>query len=388
VNILYHHRTLADGAEGIHIHEMAEAFRALGHRVTMQALARPAGPGQGNRGLGGVRRRTPQAIFECAAAALNLPEYLNVGRRLGSEHIHLLYKRHALLDVGAALAARRRRVPCVLEVNVAYSAPAIRQFEPVRLLHVVRRAERLALQSATLIVAVSTPLADYLHRLAGPDLPVMVLPNGVNQKMFDPAAADGSQVRGRHGLEGRFVIGWAGVLRRWHGIELLLEALAELPAANLLLIGDGPDRRLFEQGARERGLDRRLVVTGRVPHGEMPEHLAAVDVAVAADDRTGFASPMKIIEYMAMARPVVLPRLRNFEDIAQHDRTGLFFTPGDAADLARCVRLLQASAPLRERLGRAARAAVEQRLNWRHNAAAVLDRIGPQDGQPRASSRP
>jgi glycosyltransferase involved in cell wall biosynthesis len=91
---------------------------------------------------------------------------------------------------------------------------------------------------------------------------------------------------------------------------------------------------------------------------------------------------------MAMARPVVLPRLRNFEDIAQHDRTGLFFTPGDAADLARCVRLLQASAPLRERLGRAARAAVEQRLNWRHNAAAVLDRIGPQDGQPRASSRP
>lgn len=376
VNILYHHRTLADGAEGIHIHEMIEAFRALGHHVSVQAIAREAEAGRGSESvLASIRRRLPQGLFELAAIALSGSDYLRVARRVRAEEPDLVYKRHALFDVGAILAARRRGVPVVLEVNTAYSAPSLRQFEPLRLAGLARRAERLSLRAATLVVAVSSPLADYLRELAGPGVTVMVLPNGVNPARFDPARAGGAQVRARLGLEGRFVVGWAGVLRRWHGIEVLLDALAKTPAAHLLLIGDGPDRPLFEQLARERGLTSRLVVTGRVPHDAMPDHLAALDVAVAADDRTGFASPMKIVEYMAMARPVVLPRLRNFEDLVEHERTGLFFRHGDAGDLAAQIARLQSSDALRARLGRAAREEVETRLNWRRNAEAVLSGV-------------
>ncbi len=376
MNILYHHRSLADGAEGIHIREMVEAFQQLDHHVSMQAVATPKEKGVGAGGLlAGLRRRLPQTLFECAALALNVSDYVGVARRISSEGTDLLYKRHALLDVGAALAAKRRGIPVVLEVNTAYSAPSLLQFEPVQLAGLVRRAERRALRSASLVIAVSSPLASYLRELAGPDLPVLTLPNGVNPELFDPARTDGREVRTRYGLHDRFVVGWAGVLRRWHGVELLLDAMVQMPAAHLLLIGDGLDRPLLEGLARERGLAARLAITGRVPHDAMPAHLAALDVAVAADDRTGFASPMKIVEYMAMARPVLLPRLRNFEDLVQHDRTGLFFERGDALDLARGLRVLCDNPQVRERLGRAARARVEGQLNWRNNAKTVIETI-------------
>jgi glycosyltransferase involved in cell wall biosynthesis len=376
VNILYHHRTLADGAEGIHIREMVEAFRGVGHRVEVHALAHGQVEGQGGGGpLAAVRRKMPQALYECAALALNLSDYLAIRRRLRTGRIDLVYKRHALLDVGAAIAARRAGVPLVLEVNTAYSAPSLRKFEPVSLLPLVRRAERLALRVASLVVAVSTPLAEYLRELGGPGVRVLVLPNGANTVLFDPAAVNGAAVRARYGLEGKFVVGWAGVLRRWHGIEVLIDALSRTAGAHLLLVGDGPDRRLLEALAAERGVTDRLTITGRLPHTAMPEHLAALDVAVAAADRTGLASPMKIVEYMAMGRPVLLPRGRNFEDLVQHERSGFFFRDGDADDLARGLALLRDSPGLRDRLGRGARSAVEEQLNWRANAMKVLDAV-------------
>lgn len=376
MNILYHHRSLADGAEGIHIHEMTEALRGLGHRVTIQSLARPEGAGQRHSArLATVRRRMPQAVFELAAAAINIHEYAALRRQLAAERFDLIYKRHALLDVGAILAARRAGIPVALEVNTAYSAPSVREFEPVRLLPLVRRAERLALRSASVVLAVSSPLAAYVRELAGPAVRVLTLANGVNPEFFDASRADGAAIRAAYGLTDQFVVGWAGILRRWHGIEVLIDAVATLPAVRLLLIGDGPARPDLERLAEERGLRGRLTVTGRVPHAAMPSHIAALDVAIAADDRTGFASPMKVLEYMGMARPVVLPRLANLADLVHDDRTGLFFEPGSAASLALAIGRLQASPPLRARLGRAARLMVEDRFNWSFNARAVLDAV-------------
>lgn len=378
MNILYHHRTLADGAEGIHIDEMVSAFRALGHHVQVSGVASPS-PSDGARKpdgfLAAARRSLPQAAFECAALALNVPEYVEASRQLRTARVDLVYKRHALLDVGVSAAARRADVPLVLEVNTAYSAPSVRAFEPIRLLRAARAAERRAVRSAALVVAVSTPLADYLRELAGADLPLLVLPNGADPERFNPATADAAATRARYGLQGRFVVVWAGVLRDWHGLEVLIHALAQLRDGHLLLIGDGPARTRVEQLARAQGVAERVTITGRVRHSDVPQYLAAADVAVAAGDRTGFASPMKMIEYMAMALPVVAPRLRNLEDIIEHNRTGLFFNDGDARDLYGCLEALKSSPGLCRRLADAARVEVTTRLNWRRNAAAVLDAV-------------
>jgi glycosyltransferase involved in cell wall biosynthesis len=161
-------------------------------------------------------------------------------------------------------------------------------------------------------------------------------------------------------------------MREWHGLDLLVDAIAALPELRLLIIGDGPARRAVEQHASARGVRDRLAITGRVPSASMPEHLAAVDIAVVANDGTAVASPMKLLEYMAMERAVVAPRLDNISDLVTNGRDGLLFTPGDTNDLVRHLRQLATDDALRERLGREARRTILNTRNWRANAERVL----------------
>jgi glycosyltransferase involved in cell wall biosynthesis len=117
----------------------------------------------------------------------------------------------------------------------------------------------------------------------------------------------------------------------------------------------------------------------------MPDYLAAMDIAVIPDERTGVASPMKLIEYMAMARAVVAPRLPNIEDVMQHDVNGLLFSPSDAGELRGHLQLLVGDAERRQRLGAQARLDVEREHTWRHNADRVLSLVGATRDRPAAS---
>jgi len=180
-------------------------------------------------------------------------------------------------------------------------------------------------------------------------------------------------VRERHGLGTALVVGWTGVLRDWHGLELLLDALAPLHDTRLLIVGDGPARAALEARAAALGISDRVIVTGRVPHESMRDYLAAMDIAVVAHDRTGVASPMKLIEYMAMRKAVVAPRLDNIRDVVHDHETGLLFIPGDVTSLTSVLRRLEGDGLLRSTLGQQAREAILSTRNWRRNAEGVLE---------------
>ena len=171
------------------------------------------------------------------------------------------------------------------------------------------------------------------------------------------------------------VVGWAGILRDWHGLERLLQATASLADARLLIVGDGPARAAFESEARRLGVERRVVMCGRVPHAEMPHHIAAMDIAVVADEKTGVASPMKLLEYMAMGVAVIAPRLENICDLVQDGVDALLFEPGDTADLSARLAEVAGDPALRRALGGAARAKIERQRNWCAVAREVLESI-------------
>jgi glycosyltransferase involved in cell wall biosynthesis len=155
-------------------------------------------------------------------------------------------------------------------------------------------------------------------------------------------------------------------------LDQLLDAMRALPDAVLFVVGDGPERPALEARAAAWGTTARLVITGRVPHADMPEYLSAIDIAAVAADRTGVASPMKLLEYMAMARAVVAPRALNILDIAADEGTALLFEPGNVRDLARVLLRLASDPTLRETLGQRARAKVAHERTWRGNAGRVL----------------
>ena len=370
MRILYHHRTLGDGAEGIHIEAMVRAFRHLAHDVRVLGLAADDAPPARRAWIARTRDRLPKVAFEAASVATNVVDYIQTSRAIRDFRPDFLYKRHARNDVGAASAARHAGVPVVLEVNCLFTGQGYREFEPMTLEPVTAALERRALRGATVRLAVSTPLARQIERLAGVE--AIIMPNGADPDRFDPARTSPEAVRARYGMGTSFVVGWTGVVREWHGLELLLEAVAPMPDARLLLVGDGPARAEIEKKARTLALGERVVITGRVPHSEVPSHIVAMDVAVVASDRTGVASPMKLIEYMAMGRAIAAPALPNIRDVVTHGEDGLLFAPDSAAALGEVLRQLGAEPALRHRLGQSARRAVLERRNWRAIAGQVV----------------
>jgi glycosyltransferase involved in cell wall biosynthesis len=81
---------------------------------------------------------------------------------------------------------------------------------------------------------------------------------------------------------------------------------------------------------------------------------------------------MKLVEYMAMARPVVAPNLENIRDLVTHEVDGLLFADRDSAELVGALHRLAIDDDLRRRLGNNARRTVERERNWRRNAERIL----------------
>jgi glycosyltransferase involved in cell wall biosynthesis len=330
------------------------------------------------------RTAVSEPVVEAASVAFNAWEVFALQRAAATFNPDVIYARHARFDVAAPLVGRWRRTPTVLEVNAVYSARPYRDFEPLALGAFAERLERRAFALADVVVAVSTPLARQVHALGRST--VVVLPNGVDPARFDPREADGGRVRERLGLGSRPVIGWSGILRDWHGLDLLLDAVGGIPEAVLLVVGDGPSRTVLEHRAAALGLSGRIVVSGRVSHPEMPDYIAAMDVAVVADERTRVASPMKLVEYMAMERAIVAPRLENITDLVSDGESALLFAPGSARDLGATVARLIHDRGLSLGLGRRARQKVERTLNWRRNADRVEQLVQQCSGRARHMS--
>jgi glycosyltransferase involved in cell wall biosynthesis len=381
MRILFQHRTLADGAEGIHINAMVKAFRTLGHEVRVSGLGASQGSSR-NAVLTRAKSLLPQSALELGSAACNVSEYVDLRREIRAFQPDILYKRHARYDVAVGMAAHHCGIPLILEVNCLYVSPQYLPFEPLVFYPLARRFERRALELATVVLAVSTPLARQIKKVT--DANVVIMPNGADPERFDARLADPERVRARHCLGPVLTIGWTGIIREWHGLDILLDAFASIPDVQLLIIGDGPALPAVQERMRALRIDNRVFITGRVSHSDMRDYIAAMDIAVVADDGTGVASPMKLLEYMAMGRAIVAPDLDNLNDLVTDEIDALMFAAGDSGDLARVLRRLVAEAPVRHRLGLNARSKVVKERNWLANAAAVLAMIRQPDSAPDA----
>lgn len=374
MRILYHHRTLGRGAEGIHIKEMVDAFRHIGHDVEVCAfVGSPSAAHSGRASLvGAIRQRLPRAAYEFLQLMQSLASVGSVGARIARFKPDIIYKRHARYDYGPILAARRHGVPLFLEVNCVYSSPRLRQFEPVVMPALLRRLEHAIFSSATMVLPVSQALASEVRDVAQ-HVRCVVLPNGANLRRFRPDCDDFS-MPALPAAAGKLVIGFVGTLWKWHGLDLLLEAVRKLQRRDvcLVIVGDGQMRTQLMARCEEWGFEREVVFTGEVPHELIPRYLKMMDIAVLPADLRFHASPMKLIEYMAMAKAIVAPKIANIEELVQHDEEALLFTPGDVDSLVSCLTRLLESPPLRARLGRAARRKVEIDLNWEANARRVI----------------
>jgi glycosyltransferase involved in cell wall biosynthesis len=380
LSILYHHRTGATDAQRIHILEITHALRAQGHQVHFVALVDPEEshqPAYEAKSPGRIRQfiaaiRGNPLVFDLIQIAYNayaIPRLLLAARRLKADG---LYERHALFNVSSAVAARLLGLPLVIEVNSPLAMEQERE-GAIRLKRLGLWMERWSLNRATRVIAVTSPLKSILVGMGVQSSLITVMPNGIDPARF-------SQPASRPDLPataGKTVIGFVGWFREWHGLDRLIDAVAEIGLAQrnglLMLIGDGPARASLEQQVKRLGLEQTVLITGALPHEKVPEYLACVDIAVqpAANE---YCCPMKIIEYMGMSKAIVAPNQPNIAELFADGSEGLLFDRQNPQSMAQALARLLDDPGLRSRLAAGARARIDRSgYLWPENARKVAE---------------
>ncbi|MFD1512093.1 glycosyltransferase [Halomarina rubra] len=178
----------------------------------------------------------------------------------------------------------------------------------------LRRADRIVTPS---------PSAKRRLRDRGIDVPVSVVPNGIDVERFAPA--DGEAFRERHDLSGTLV----GYIGR-HGYEKRLEDVVDAcerldREVTVVIAGDGPARASLEERAEESPLDVRFL--GFLDREEMPAFYTALDVF-------GHPSPVETeglvaLEANACGTPVVGVNAGGLGDTVRDDETGFHYPLDD-----------------------------------------------------------
>jgi glycosyltransferase involved in cell wall biosynthesis len=393
--ILVLHRTQGHGVEAVHLRGMVDAMRDAGHRVEL--LGPPgtdpyAAPGPAGRpGLAArFARQAPELLFELAEQAYDGRLASRLAAVAADFRPDLIYERYAFFASAGGRLARRRGLPHLLEVNYTVADPLVRRRSRL-LAGVARRSEGTLFRGASVIAAVSSRLVERVAAQGVPRNRCLLMPNAVDRRWWEAAARQQPAALPPR-LAGQPVVGFVGGFYPWHGVDRLVEALRRCRAAGLpgglLLVGDGPERPRIEAAVAAAGLADSSLLTGALPHGELPAWIAAMDICVMPDSND-YGSPMKVFEYMSLGRPVLAPDLPPLRDAIDDGVEGRLFPVAKAgaadpvAPLEAALAGLLADAPLCARLGAAARRRVGERHTWQENwrrVEAALAEQAARDG--------
>ena len=386
MRVLYHHRTLRDGAEGVHIDEIQSALRDLGHEVFEVSPVSSASPAvepakeeysRRQQRIDQVKKLMPEIAVQAAHIAYNRVTRRDMLRALQSRPVDLVYTRYACFSCGEVMAARARKVPVIVEANLLYSGPWAKQHR-LYFPRTASRIERYVMQHAAGIVTVSGAIKDQLVENGVDAAKIIVSPNAINPSKIEDARklTTRESVRKQYGVDGRVVIGFVGSFRSWHGIDVLLNAipkvLAAVPDACFLLIGHGDQLDALREKIRAEGWDNRVLLTGGMPHEDALRAIWSMDVAVMPNSNA-WGSPMKVIEYMGLGRATVAPRLGPLQEVIDDGVDGVLTSPGSSEEFADAIIRLCRSPEAREQLGRAAENRILTRHTWRQNAEQIIE---------------
>ena len=369
----------------VHVRTMTDAFVRAGHTVTI-ITPRP-GPADGPAPMANIvtvplppipqgetdeatsRDRQSQAHADrLCTAVLDL---------LAQGSFDFIYERYSLWsDVGARLS-RTTGLPLVLEVNSPLRDEAAR-YRKLSDHQLAAQIEKTQFKAAAAVSVVSEQLQAYVLSQGARVGRVYVLPNGVDPMQFHPAVR-GESVRERYNLNGRIVVGFVGRPRPWHDMDTLLRAMDQLhaddPRYRLLLVGQIPDD--LPAQLAQMGLSRATTLTGVVPHAEVPRHIAAMDVAVSPHPALTdfYFSPLKLFEYLACGVPTIAANVGQPAHIIQNGETGYLYPPGNAAELAECIRALADNPSRAQKVAWQGAVTVLGNHTWDKNARTVVSWI-------------
>jgi len=282
----------------------------------------------------------------------------------------------------ALLASYWKRVPFVLEIRDIWpeSIVAVGAMKNGRLLSILQFLERVMYRSATHIVTVGEGYRKNILSKVDVQKRSSVITNGVDIEHYIPFKTSG-EFSERYGLQEKFVCSYVGTLGMAHGLDVVIRAAQILKKSGrqdiaFCLVGDGAQLESLQKEASEKGVDKLVVFTGRLPKEQIPMVLASSNVSLVHLKKCDLFStviPSKIFETMAMGKPIIMGVRGEAQDIVLGCEAGIPMEPDSAESLVAAVTRLADDTTLCHKLSQAGRQHVASEYNRDILAKRYLD---------------
>ncbi len=235
-------------------------------------------------------------------------------------------------------------------------------------LQALEQREALVYRRAAGLLALTPLLIEDIRAQYHIETPAIVVPDGVDlaqaKNVTDEAAS------------GVPILLYLGSLHPWKGVDTLISAMQYVTRPSRLVIVGGSQERIGElrAQAQSQGIDERVNFIGAVEPGRRFEWIHRADICLLPLTPTSigsrYTSPLKLFEYMAAGKPIVVSDLPSMRAVLDPDRHALLVKNGDASAFAAAIDSLLEDKTLQRRLGEAALARAGE-FSWRKRAERI-----------------
>ena len=287
----------------------------------------------------------------------------------------------ASIGLASCMAARSLGVPFIYEMRGiwAYSKSADEPyFENSTRFKLLLRLEKQCAMEADAVFVISRQMKKIVKSWGVENRKILVVPNGINDGEEWPEDTPSGAMKGAESLR----VGYIGSLKKYEGVELLIEAIDEANkeidgAIDCVIIGDGPARSELEDLCDNLGLREHVQFSGRISHDEIVDCYNSVDLIVVprkSNSVCEIVPALKPLEAMKFGKLVVCSDVGPSKELIEMGENGLLFEKDDHLDLARILSSVHNDRDLLN-IGVSARQWVVKNRLWKDNFLDASRRI-------------
>lgn len=207
---------------------------------------------------------------------------------------------------------------------------------------------------------------------------VCVWSSGVSLILFNPetCSSKGVKLRQKLGLTGKFVVLYHGVFSAKRGLIETIEAMSMVKKANnnvvFLLLGAGPFNQRLEELIQVKKLRDNVIIQGSVEHAVVPKFIAMCDLGIVPlPDHPYWRTqcPLKLLEYLAMRKVVVMTSIPAHQSVVGEERCGIYISSVNPAEIAKSVMYAYNNREKLRAWGTSGRKIIEENYSWDKIAA-------------------
>jgi glycosyltransferase involved in cell wall biosynthesis len=225
-------------------------------------------------------------------------------------------------------------------------------------------------------ITVITPAlkADICNRFRIDPSRVGIWTSGVSLHLFryEKCKVASNELKKQLGLDHKFILMYHGVFRE--GLQETIEAISRLAAIHhdiiFFILGTGSTEGKLKSLVREKLLEDNVYFHKPVSYEDVPKFISMCDVGIIPIPKSNYwhSSALKLLEYLAMEKPIIATDLPFHRQIFKYGDCGLLITSNNPENIAFAIEQMYMKRNLLKKMGKTGRSIVEQYYSWKSKA--------------------